>query len=111
MKIIITEEQSKSIKKIRVLEKYIDYILSDYDWYEGIDKLSVETFKFRAPIAYEVPFYRFYIKTNDYAQSYHDADSDNSSITSDIDDMFMSLFPRNKDGKWGAVWVFNYVDV
>ena len=29
--------------------------------------------------------------------------------TNDIDEMFESLFPK-KDGKWTAVWVFNYVD-
>jgi hypothetical protein len=89
MKIIITEDQVESIKKIRVLEKYIDHILSEYPWYEGIDS--------------------FFIKTNDHEQSFHDADSDNSPITDDIDDMFASLFPK-KDGKWTAVWVFNYVD-
>ena len=62
MKIIITEEQVDTIRKIKVFEKYIDYILSEYPWYEGIDSFRVEPFRFRSPIAYEVPLYRFYIK-------------------------------------------------
>jgi hypothetical protein len=53
--------------------------------------------------------YRFNIKTNDHEQSFHDGESDNSPITNDIDEMFESLFPK-KDGKWTAVWVFNFVD-
>ena len=109
MKIIITEEQVDTIRKIKVFEKYIDHILSEYSWYEGIDSLKVEPFRFRDPFPYEVPLYRFFIKTNDHEQSFHDGDSDNSPITNDIDEMFESLFPK-KDGKWTAVWVFNYVD-
>ena len=109
MKIIITEDQVESLRKIKVFEKYIDNILSEYPWYEGIDSYKVEPFRFRTPMLYEVPLYRFYIKTNDHEQSFHDADSDNSPID-DIDDMFVSLFPRKNDGRWTAVWVFNYVD-
>jgi len=30
-------------------------------------------------------------------------------LKNDIDEMFESLFPK-KDGKWTAVWVFNFVD-
>ena len=30
-------------------------------------------------------------------------------ISDYIDEMFESLFPK-KDGKWTAVWVFNFVD-
>jgi hypothetical protein len=108
MKIIITEDQVESLRKIKVFEKYIDNILSEYSWYEGIDGVKVEPFMFRHPESYKVPLYKFYIKTNDHEQSFHDDDSDNSLIT-DIDDMFVSLFPK-KDGKWTAVWVFNYVD-
>jgi hypothetical protein len=110
MKIIITEEQVETIRKIKVLENYIDNILSEYPWYEGIDGVKVEPFMFRHSVSsYKVPLYRFNIKTNDHEQSFHDGDSDNSPITSDIDEMFESLFPK-KDGKWTAVWVFNYVD-
>ena len=110
MKIIITEEQLDTIRKIKVFEKYIDNILSEYPWYEGIDGYKIEPFKFRHPFPYEVPLYRFYIKTNDHEKSFHDADSDNSPITGDIDEMFESLFPKKKDGRWSAVWVFNFVD-
>jgi hypothetical protein len=109
MKIIITEDQVESLRKIKVFEKYIDNILSEYPWYEGIDSYKIESFMFRHPMSYKVPLYRFYIKTNDHEQSFHDGDSDNSPITSDIDEMFESLFPK-KDGKWTAVWVFNFVD-
>jgi len=111
MKIIITEDQAESLRKIKVFEKYIDYILSEYPWYEGIDSYKIEPYRvrFSTPMLYEVPLYRFYIKTNDHEQSFHDADSDNAPITSDIDEMFESLFPK-KDGKWSAVWVFNFVD-
>jgi hypothetical protein len=109
MKIIITEDQVESLRKIKVFEKYIDNILSEYPWYEGIDGVKVESFMFRHPVSYKVPLYRFNIKTNDHEQSFHDGDSDNSPITSDIDEMFESLFPK-KDGKWTAVWVFNFVD-
>jgi hypothetical protein len=113
MKIIITEEQVESLRKIRVLEKYIDHILSEYPWYEGIDSFKVEPFRFRistgTPKAYEVPLYRFFIKTNDHVQSHHDADSDNTPITDDIDEMFSSLFPK-KGNMYTALWVFNYVD-
>jgi hypothetical protein len=107
MKIIITEDQVESLRKIKVFEKYIDNILSEYPWYEGIDSYKIESFMF---MSYKVvPLYKFYIKTNDHEQSFHDADSDNSPITDDIDEMFESLFPK-KDGKWTAVWVFNFVD-
>jgi len=109
MKIIITEEQVETIRKIKVLENYIDNILSEYPWYEGIDGVKVEPFMFRHSGSYKVPLYRFNIKTNDHEQSFHDGESDNSPITSDIDEMFESLFPK-KDGKWTAVWVFNFVD-
>jgi len=109
MKIIITEDQVESLRKIKVFEKYIDNILSEYPWYEGIDGVKVEPFMFRHPVSYKVPLYRFNIKTNDHEQSFHDGDSDNSPITSDIDEMFESLYPK-KDGKWSAVWVFNFVD-
>jgi len=109
MKIIITEDQAESLRKIKVFEKYIDYILSEYPWYEGIDGVKVEPFMFRHPKSYKVPLYRFNIKTNDHEQSFHDGESDNSPITNDIDEMFESLFPK-KDGKWTAVWVFNFVD-
>lgn len=110
MKIIITEEQVDTIRKIRVLENYIDHILSEYPWYEGIDSFKVEPFRFRSPFAYEVPLYRFFIKTNDHVQSRIDADSDNTPITDDIDEMFESLFPRKRENIYTALWVFNYVD-
>ncbi len=109
MKIIITEDQVETIRKIKVLENYIDNILFEYPWYEGIDGVKVEPFMFRHPESYKVPLYRFNIKTNDHEQSFHDGESDNSPITNDIDEMFESLFPK-KDGKWTAVWVFNFVD-
>ena len=50
MKIIITEDQVESLKKIKVLEKYIDHILSEYPWYEGIDWYKVEPFRFRGQL-------------------------------------------------------------
>jgi len=109
MKIIITEDQVESLRKIKVFEKYIDNILSEYPWYEGIDGYKIEPFMFRHPVSHKVPLYKFYIKTNDRDQSFHDGELDNSPITSDIDEMFESLFPK-KDDKWTAVWVFNFVD-
>jgi hypothetical protein len=45
MKYLITEEQASTVKKINVMEKFIDMILSEYDWYEGIDKVSVEKYR------------------------------------------------------------------
>jgi len=110
MKIIITEDQVESIRKIKVFEKYIDNILSEYPWYEGIDGVKVEPFMFRHPESYKVPLYRFFIKTNDHVQSRIDADSDNTPITDDIDEMFESLFPRKRENVYTALWVFNYVD-
>jgi hypothetical protein len=110
MKIIITEDQVESLRKIKVFEKYIDNILSEYSWYEGIDSYKIESFMFRYPESYKVPLYKFYIKTNDHEQSFHDGDLDNTPITSDIGEMFESLFPKKNNGRWTAVWVFNYVD-
>ena len=109
MKIIITEDQVESLRKIKVFESYIDSVLSEYPWYEGIDGYKIKPFMFRHPVPYEVPLYQFYIKTNDHDQSFHDGEMDNSPITSDIDEMFELLFPKI-GGKWTAVWVFNFVD-
>jgi hypothetical protein len=108
MKIIITESQADSIKRIKVMEKYIDDILSDYNWYEGIDKVSVEKYVLHRTKE-AIPLYIFYIKTNDFGKSFNDSDSDNSSMTDDVDEMFTLLFPYNKPGEPSAAWVFRYV--
>ena len=73
MKIIITEDQLNTIKKIKSLEKYIDNILSEYDWYEGIDNYEIEPFifrsndleRFRSPFSYQVPLYKFNINESE----------------------------------------------
>lgn len=113
MKIIITESQADSIKKIKVMEKYIDDVLSSYDWYEGIDKVTVETYRHydsHDKEKYEIPLYVFYIITNDHVQSQIDSDSDNTSMTDDIDEMFTSLFPPVKNNRrLSAAWVLRYV--
>ena len=91
------------------MERYIDDILSGYDWYEGVDKVSVESYVlYRTKEA--IPLYVFYIKTNDYVKSHHDSDSDNSDMTKDVDVMFTLLFPYNKPGEPSAAWVFRYVN-
>jgi len=47
MKILITEEQSDTVKRINAMEKFINTVLSEYDWYEGIDRVAVDTFTFK----------------------------------------------------------------
>jgi hypothetical protein len=108
MKIIITEDQVNSIKKIKTMEKYIDEVLSSCDWYEGIDKVSVERYiLYRTKEA--IPLYVFYIKTNDFVKSHYDSDSDNSNITEDVDELFTLLFPYDQSNNPTAAWVFRYV--
>jgi len=112
MKIIITESQADTIRKVKVMEKYIDEVLSDYDWYEGINKVTVDNYLHydsHDEEMYDVPLYSFYVITNDLAQSRFDSDSDNASMTDDIDEMFTSLFPRGKNNRYSAVWVLRYV--
>jgi len=113
MKIIITESQADTIRKVKVMEKYIDEVLSDYDWYEGINKVTVDNYLHydsHDEEMYDVPLYSFYVITNDLAQSRFDSDSDNASMTDDIDEMFTSLFPRVKNNRrFSAVWVLRYV--
>jgi hypothetical protein len=107
MKIIITEEQSDTVKRIKVMERFIDQILSDYDWYEGIDSVKVEEFRTSKNT---IPLYVFYIITNNDESAYRDASryfGGNETIE-DVDDMFGSLFPY-KDNKPSAVWVFRFV--
>jgi len=98
-------------KKIKVMEKYIDGILSDYDWYEGIDKVSVEKFRLSGNDKRSIPLYVFYVTTNDYKKSYHEYKEEfyNTSIYDEIDDMFNSLFPYDKPGHPSAVWVVRWV--
>ncbi len=118
MKFIITEEQADTVKKIKVMEKFIDNILSDYDWYEGIDSVKVEetnnvsivdflTFKYDKKT---IPLYVFYIITNDDESAYRDATRrfDGDEMIEEVDDMFGSLFPY-KDNKPSASWVFRFV--
>jgi hypothetical protein len=112
MKIIITEEQSDTVKRIKVMERFIDQILSDYDWYEGIDKVSVEGFRTSKYDKKTIPLYVFYIITNDDESAYRDASKSFNGLSKDIieevDDMFGSLFPY-KDNKPSASWVFRFV--
>jgi hypothetical protein len=108
MKIIITEEQADTVKRIKVMERFIDQILSDYDWYEGIDKVSVEEYRLNGYDKISIPLYVFYVTTNDYEKSYHDYKYDASTYI-EIDDMFNSLFPYNKPGHPSAVWVVRWV--
>jgi len=95
-------------KKIKVMEKYVDSILSDYDWYEGIDKVSVEKYRLSGNHKRSIPLYVFYVTTNDYKKSYHEYYND-PSIYDEIDDMFNSLFPYDKPGPPSAVWVVRWV--
>jgi hypothetical protein len=111
MKIIITEEQADTVKRIKVMEKFIDQILSDYDWYRGIDKVSVEDYRLSRYGKKTIPLYVFYIITNNDELAYRDATRHWGGIThinDDIDDMFGALFPY-KDNKPSAVWVFRFV--
>ena len=111
MKIIITEEQSDTVKRVKVMEKFIDQILSDYDWYEGIDKVSVESYKFGRS-GYPIPLYVFYIITNDDESAYRDASisfgNRGDEIVEEVDNMFESLFPY-KDTIPSATWIFRFV--
>jgi hypothetical protein len=110
MKIIITEEQSDTVKRIKVMERFIDQILSDYDWYEGIDSVKVEEFRTSKYNKDTIPLYVFYIITNDDESAYRDASRylGGNETTEDVDDMFGSLFPY-KDNKPSAAWVFRFV--
>jgi hypothetical protein len=112
MKYLITEEQADTVKRIKVMERFIDQILSDYDWYEGIDKVSVEAFKFSRS-NYYIPLYVFYIITNDDESAYRDAtryfNNRGDGVVEEVDDMFESLFPFNEPGIPSATWVFRFV--
>ena len=112
MKIIITEEQADTIKRIKVMERFIDQILSDYDWYEGIDRVKVEEFRTSRYDQNTIPLYVFYIITNNDESAYRDASKSFNDRSNDIidgvDDMFESLFPY-KDNKLSAAWVFRFV--
>jgi hypothetical protein len=95
------EEKSPNMnaddKKIKVMERFIDDVFSEYDWYEGLD-IKVESFTFRNP-EYKVPLYVFYLMSNDRLQANIDLiEYENSD--DDIDEMFSSLFPKDKtDGR------------
>jgi|LauGreDrversion4_2_1035121.scaffolds.fasta_scaffold20979_3 hypothetical protein len=110
MKIIITEEQSDTVKRIKVMERFIDNILSDYDWYEGIDSVKVEEFRTSKYDKKTIPLYVFYIITNNDESAYRDASRylGGNETTEDVDDMFGSLFPY-KDNAPSAAWVFRFV--
>ena len=113
MKYLITEEQADTVKKIKVMETFIDNILSNYDWYEGIDKVSVEEFRTSKYDKKTIPLYVFYIITNDDVLAYRDAarsfDNRGDNITDEVDDMFGSLFPYENQGNPSATWVFRFV--
>ena len=110
MKIIITEEQADTVKRIKVMERFIDQILSDYDWYEGIDSVKVEEFRTSKYDKNTIPLYVFYIITNNDESAYRDASRyfGGNETTEDVDDMFGSLFPY-KYNKPSAAWVFRFV--
>jgi hypothetical protein len=110
MKIIITEEQADTIKRIKVMERFIDQILSDHDWYEGIDSVKVEEFRTSKYDKNPIPLYVFYIITNDDVMAYNYSSKrfGGNEITEDVDDMFLYLFPY-KDNKPSATWVFRFV--
>jgi hypothetical protein len=113
MKYLITEEQANTVKKIKVMEKFIDTILSNYDWYEGIDKVSVEEFRTSRYNEKTIPLYVFYIITNDDESAYRDAsrrfgNNHGDEIVEEVDNMFESLFPY-KDTIPSATWIFRFV--
>lgn len=114
MKIIITEDQADTVKRIKVMEKFIDTILSEYDWYEGIDKVSVDTFTFEPPswgfnTKYSVPYYIFYVNVNElpFGNDSKIIGKEEQKIDDEISEMFTSLFPM-KNNKYTAVWVIRY---
>jgi hypothetical protein len=84
------EEKSPNMnvddKKIKVMERFIDDVFSEYDWYEGLD-IKVESFTFRNP-EYKVPLYVFYLMSNDRLQAnidlieYENSDDDIDEIGS-----------------------------
>ena len=90
MKYLITEEQASTVKKINVMEKFIDMILSEYDWYEGIDKVSVEKYRISGNHKRSIPLYVFYVTTNDYKKSYHEYKYD-TSIYDEINDICLAI--------------------
>jgi antitoxin component of RelBE/YafQ-DinJ toxin-antitoxin module len=85
------EEKSTNMsaddKKIKVMERIIDDVFSEYDWYEGVDT-KVETYVIVNP-QYRVPDYIFYIMSNDRRQ----ANIDVIEYEDYINEMFNSLFP------------------
>lgn len=85
------EEKSPNMnaddKKIKVMERIIDDVFSEYDWYEGVDT-KVETYVIVNP-QYRVPDYIFYIMSNDRRQ----ANIDVIEYEDYINEMFNSLFP------------------
>jgi len=112
MKIIITEEQADTVKRIKVMERFIDQILSDYDWYEGIDKVSVEDYRLSRYSKKTIPLYVFYVITNDDELAYRDATrrwDGGVHLNGEIDEMFGSLFPYDKTNQPSAVWIFRFV--
>ena len=109
MKYLITEEQADTVKRIKVMERFIDQILSDYDWYEGIDKVSAEGFILSGNNKRTIPLYVFYVITNDDIGAYSDTERKINSISDEVDDMFLSLFPYERPGEPSAVWVFRFV--
>ena len=113
MKIIITEEQADTVKRIKVMERFIDQILSDYDWYEGIDRVKVEPFRTSRYNDKTIPLYVFYIITNDDESAYRDAarsfNNSGNDVVDEVDNMFESLFPYDESGRPSATWVFRFV--
>ena len=112
MKYLITEEQADTVKKIKVMEKFIDDILSNYDWYEGIDSIKVEEFRTSKYDKKTIPLYVFYIITNNDESAYRDASisfgNRGDEIVEEVDNMFESLFPYEHNIP-SATWVFRFV--
>jgi len=113
MKYLITEEQADTVKRIKVMERFIDQILSDYDWYEGIDRVKVEDFRTSRYNDKTIPLYVFYIITNDDESAYRDAarsfNNRGNDVVDEVDNMFESLFPYDESGRPSATWVFRFV--
>ena len=102
MKIIITESQDLSLRKLNFLKEYIENLLPEkYPWIRGI-KIDVSSFNHKGK---ELPLYNIIFDTGGYSIYSHE---DGPEIEEDIGAMVRLLFPSDKDGELTAVWDSQY---
>ena len=98
MKIIITESQDLSLRKLNFLTEYIENLLPEkYPWIRGV-KIDVSSYNHKGK---ELPLYNVIFDAGGYSVYSHEEGTD---LEEDIDTMFLLLFPLDKDGEITAVW-------